>query len=82
MVPGDFGWEDLGDFAALGDLLSADSADPAASASSPDGLQVLGDQGLVRGLDSSGSSYRPLGAPSPSSASRTSWWWTPPTPYS
>ncbi len=48
VVPGDFGWEDLGDFAALGDLLSVGPESP------PGGLRVLGDPMLVRGLDASG----------------------------
>jgi mannose-1-phosphate guanylyltransferase len=44
VVPGTFGWEDIGDFAALGDLLP----DPAS------GLKVLGDAASVLSLDSSG----------------------------
>ncbi|CUR59433.1 putative mannose-1-phosphate guanylyl transferase [metagenome] len=43
MVPGDFGWRDIGDFAALGDLLPATG-----------GLKVLGDPALVRGVEASG----------------------------
>ncbi|MGD9960395.1 mannose-1-phosphate guanylyltransferase [Nocardioides sp.] len=43
-VPGSFGWEDVGDFAALGDLLPAQDS----------GLRVLGDPALVRGVDASG----------------------------
>lgn len=44
VVPGRFGWEDIGDFAALSDLVP----DPGT------GLKVLGDAGDVIGRDSSG----------------------------
>lgn len=44
VVPGSFGWEDVGDYAALADLL------PEAAP----GLKVLGDAGHVLALDSSG----------------------------
>ena len=44
VVPGSFGWEDVGDYAALADLLP--EAGP--------GLKVLGDTGQVLALDSSG----------------------------
>jgi len=44
VVPGGFGWEDIGDFAALADLL------PDAGA----GVKVLGDAGRVLSRDSSG----------------------------
>ena len=42
VVPGSFGWEDIGDFAALADLLPGD------------GLTVLGDAGDVLALESTG----------------------------
>jgi mannose-1-phosphate guanylyltransferase len=44
MVAGDFGWDDVGDFASLRSLL------PGAD----DDLVVLGEKGLVRAVDSSG----------------------------
>jgi mannose-1-phosphate guanylyltransferase len=44
MVPGPFGWEDLGDFASLASLLPGD----------PAGLKVLGDESLVVSGGSSG----------------------------
>lgn len=44
VVPGSFGWDDVGDFASLGSIL------PAAD----DGLVVLGEPGLVRAVDSTG----------------------------
>ena len=44
MVPGPFGWEDLGDFASLATLLPGDA----------DGLKVLGDESLVVSRGSSG----------------------------
>ncbi|WP_457109965.1 mannose-1-phosphate guanylyltransferase [Marmoricola sp. URHA0025 HA25] len=44
VVPGSFGWEDVGDYAALADLLP--EAGP--------GLKVLGDAGDVLALDSTG----------------------------
>ena len=44
VVPGTFGWDDIGDFASLGDLLP-----PAES-----GPRVLGESSLVRALDASG----------------------------
>jgi len=44
VVPGSFGWEDIGDFEALADLLSAGA----------DGLKVLGDPGQVLGAQSTG----------------------------
>ena len=44
VVPGSFGWEDIGDFEALSDLLPAGS----------DGLKVLGDPARVLGAQSSG----------------------------
>jgi mannose-1-phosphate guanylyltransferase len=44
VVPGSFGWEDIGDFEALSDLLSDGS----------DGVKVLGDAGQVLAIDSSG----------------------------
>jgi mannose-1-phosphate guanylyltransferase len=45
VVPGTFGWDDVGDFHSLGSLLP-DSAAP--------GLKVLGDEALVHALDSTG----------------------------
>ncbi len=42
MVPGPFGWEDVGDYAALADLTG-----PTADGSDPAGLRVLGDRSLV-----------------------------------
>jgi len=44
VVPGSFGWDDIGDFAALAALLPAGEA----------GVQVLGDARLVRAVDASG----------------------------
>jgi mannose-1-phosphate guanylyltransferase len=44
VVPGTFGWEDVGDFAALGDLV----------AGNPSGPKVLGDAGAVVSIDSTG----------------------------
>ncbi len=44
MVPGPFGWEDLGDFTALAAMTPAGQ----------DGLRVLGDEDLVLSRDSSG----------------------------
>lgn len=46
VVPGTFGWDDVGDFHSLGSLLP--DADGAA------GLRVLGDRGLVHAHDSTG----------------------------
>ena len=46
VVPGGFGWDDVGDFASLGTLL--------ADADGLPGVRVLGDAGRVRALDSSG----------------------------
>ncbi|HYN29643.1 MAG TPA: mannose-1-phosphate guanylyltransferase [Dermatophilaceae bacterium] len=43
-VPGDFGWDDVGDFAGLGTLLPAVD----------DGPKVLGDDALVRAVDAGG----------------------------
>lgn len=43
MVPGDFAWDDVGDFASLGDLLPA-----------VDGLRVLGDAAAVTAVDARG----------------------------
>jgi mannose-1-phosphate guanylyltransferase len=44
VVPGEFGWDDVGDFASLTGLLPADE----------EGLRVLGDTDLVRGIDATG----------------------------
>jgi len=44
MVPGPFGWEDVGDFAALG----------AMTAEGPQGMKVIGDQSLVLARQASG----------------------------
>jgi mannose-1-phosphate guanylyltransferase len=44
VVPGSFGWEDIGDFEALSDLLAAGG----------DGMKVLGDAGQVLSVDSTG----------------------------
>jgi mannose-1-phosphate guanylyltransferase len=44
VVPGSFGWEDIGDFEALSDLLPA----------GPDGIKVLGDAGRVLAQGSTG----------------------------
>ncbi|MFL6022349.1 MAG: mannose-1-phosphate guanylyltransferase [Marmoricola sp.] len=44
VVPGSFGWEDIGDFEALSDLLPAGT----------DGIKVLGDAANVLAIDSSG----------------------------
>ncbi|GAA2125724.1 mannose-1-phosphate guanylyltransferase [Nocardioides bigeumensis] len=43
VVPGSFGWDDIGDFASLAALVPA-----------TDGLAVLGDASLVRAVDSTG----------------------------
>lgn len=43
VVPGEFGWDDVGDFASLRDILGAGA-----------GLRVLGDPSLVVALDSGG----------------------------
>jgi mannose-1-phosphate guanylyltransferase len=44
MVPGPFGWEDLGDFAALAAMTTA----------GPDGVKVVGDASLVLSSNASG----------------------------
>lgn len=44
MVPGGFGWEDVGDYASLAAMTPADA----------DGLRVLGDAGLVLAQDATG----------------------------
>ena len=44
VVPGSFGWEDIGDFAALADLVPEDGS----------GMKVLGDAGQVLAIDSTG----------------------------
>jgi mannose-1-phosphate guanylyltransferase len=44
VVPGDFGWDDIGDFASLGELLPAADGD----------LRVLGDGARVLALESAG----------------------------
>ncbi|RNL80322.1 mannose-1-phosphate guanylyltransferase [Nocardioides marmorisolisilvae] len=44
VVPGAFGWEDIGDFEALSDLLPAGA----------DGMKVLGDAAAVLAIDSTG----------------------------
>ena len=49
MVPGDFGWDDVGDFASLGSLL------PPLDGTADDGARVLGDDAAVVRLDSFGS---------------------------
>lgn len=46
VVPGGFGWDDVGDFASLGDLLEDAVGMP--------GVQVLGDASQVRLVDSTG----------------------------
>ncbi|NYG07572.1 mannose-1-phosphate guanylyltransferase [Phycicoccus badiiscoriae] len=46
MVPGGFGWDDVGDFSSLGGLLSDASGMP--------GVRVLGDASAVRVVDSTG----------------------------
>jgi mannose-1-phosphate guanylyltransferase len=46
VVPGGFGWDDVGDFASLGALLREDSGMP--------GVRLLGDSSLVRAQDSTG----------------------------
>ena len=43
VVPGSFGWDDVGDFASLQGLLPVE-----------DGMSVLGDRALVRAVDASG----------------------------
>ena len=48
VVPGSFGWDDVGDFASLGAILATPDAAPDA------GPVVLGDARLVRVIDSSG----------------------------
>lgn len=49
MVPGDFGWDDVGDFASLSSLL------PPLDGTADDGARVLGDDSAVIRLDSFGS---------------------------
>ena len=49
VVPGDFGWDDIGDFASLGTLLTPLDGGP------DDGARVLGDDAAVVRLDSVGS---------------------------
>ena len=49
MVPGDFGWDDVGDFASLSSLL------PPLTHGADDGARVLGDGSAVVRLDSVGS---------------------------
>ena len=49
VVPGDFGWDDIGDFASLGKLL------PPLDDGADDGARVLGDDSAVLLVDSSGS---------------------------
>ncbi len=49
VVPGDFGWDDVGDFASLATLL------PPAAGGADDGARVLGDDASVVRLDSLGS---------------------------
>jgi len=44
MVPGPFGWEDVGDYAALGEM----------TAVGPNGMKVVGDETLVLAQDASG----------------------------
>jgi mannose-1-phosphate guanylyltransferase len=44
VVPGGFGWDDVGDFASLAGILAAP----------PEGPTVLGDAGLVRAIDAGG----------------------------
>ena len=54
-VPGGFGWDDVGDFASLGDLLAA--LRPGAGAAEPGtgkGPVVLGDEGLVEAVGTTG----------------------------
>jgi mannose-1-phosphate guanylyltransferase len=46
VVPGGFGWDDVGDFSSLGSLL--------ADADGMPGVRVLGDASAVRGVDSTG----------------------------
>ena len=48
VVPGDFGWDDVGDFASLRDILAG------AGTSTRAGLTVLGDPALVVGVDAGG----------------------------
>jgi mannose-1-phosphate guanylyltransferase len=44
VVPADFGWDDIGDFDSLAGLLGEHG----------DGIRVLGDDALVRGVDATG----------------------------
>jgi mannose-1-phosphate guanylyltransferase len=46
VVPGDFGWDDVGDFRSLGSLL--------ADAEGMPGVRLLGDPSLVRATDATG----------------------------
>jgi mannose-1-phosphate guanylyltransferase len=46
VVPGTFGWDDVGDFASLGDLLDDATGMP--------GVRLLGDAAAVRAVDSTG----------------------------
>ncbi|WP_185995721.1 mannose-1-phosphate guanylyltransferase [Nocardioides campestrisoli] len=52
VVPGGFGWDDVGDFASLGELLGAGRAGGGAGGAG--GPVVLGDRALVRSVDSTG----------------------------
>jgi mannose-1-phosphate guanylyltransferase len=51
VVPGDFGWDDVGDWASLADLLPA----------RPDGARVLGDGDAAQVLDAPGALVVPAG---------------------
>ncbi|WP_110182713.1 mannose-1-phosphate guanylyltransferase [Nocardioides solisilvae] len=53
VVPGRFGWDDVGDFASLGELLGAGGRPGTADAETP-GVVVLGDRSLVRSVGSTG----------------------------
>ena len=55
VVPGDFGWDDVGDFASLRDILRAGADDLAdAGAGAGVGVTVLGDPALVVAVDAGG----------------------------
>ncbi len=54
VVPGGFGWDDVGDWTSLGDLLAQDRSGGTPVGERVDGLLVLGDTSLVMGRHASG----------------------------
>jgi len=53
-VPASLGWDDVGDFDSLADLLGRDPGDPDGPAAAGAGPLVLGETDLVRAIDTSG----------------------------